>query len=68
MIDLHRPESKSISILTGQSGAKPVHRPNFEIIQDDNPTDRRILKSQEKCVFPLGWIGGTIDKDEIRPL
>jgi len=68
MIDVQSPKPKSLRILSGQTLRETICRPNFQIIQNDDRAGWGMGEREEESVFPLRWIGRTIDENKPRLL
>jgi hypothetical protein len=64
MIDVQTPESKPFQILSGQAMSKARSSANFQIIDYNYGTDRRVAEGEEKRVLAFGWIRRAIHENE----
>jgi hypothetical protein len=64
MIDVQGPKAKLLPILSGQTMSKTRGRANFQVIEHNHGTDRRVAECKEKGVLAFGWVGRTIHENE----
>ena len=68
MVNVNLPKSKGARILPGQTQTKACYGTDFQIVQHDHGTDRRITEREEKRVLSFGRIGRTVHQDQVRSL
>ena len=68
MIDLETPEAKPVRVLAREAMSKTRRGRNFEIVQDHNRADRRLIERKKEGVLALGRVRWTVDEDQMRAL
>ena len=64
MIDLEKPEPKTVRVLAREPISEPRRGSDLEIIENDDGADRRLVHREEQSVFALRRIRRTVDEDQ----
>jgi len=68
MIDLEKPKTEAVRILAGKTMSEPRSGCDFEIVENNDRADRRLIHGEKKSMLALRWIGRAVDQDKLRLL
>ena len=63
MIDLEEPETETVRVLPREAMSESGRRSDFEIVENDDRVDRRLIHREKKSVLSLRRIRWTVDQD-----
>jgi len=68
MVDLEKPKSKAIGILSGEAMSEPAGGGDFEIVEHDDRSGWRLVHGQEKRVLAFRRIRRAVDQNQLSAL